>query len=106
MKLFTIAQVHQVDFFTQISRQEEGWAWTQAKVAERDGTVETMYTMAAVIRPYHSNCEFFRLASHRHVRTMSVIEMFRQLAALRAGMDHAATVQSAREQAATTGHGL
>ena len=29
-----------------------------------------------VIRPYHSNCEFFRLASHRHVRTMSVIAIF------------------------------
>ena len=37
---------------------------------------------------------------------LSDMAMFRQLAALRAGMDHAATVQSAREQAATTGHGL
>src|SRR5580765_6127472 len=37
MKLFTIAQVHQVEFFTQISRQQDGWAWTQANVAERDG---------------------------------------------------------------------
>jgi len=49
-KLLTIAQVHKVEFFTQISRKRDRWDWPQVNLAERDRTVETMYTMAAVFR--------------------------------------------------------
>jgi len=65
MKLFTIAQVHQVEFFTQISRQQDGWAWTQANVAERDGRNNV-----------HDGCCYQAIT--RFDRMVSEIEIFRQ----------------------------